>query len=454
MKVRNSYKALMLAMAVLTACSTGEQAGEKSKAIKEISKVETVKTDYSIPEKLESVSKYKDGYTPAQTMQFRNTYGPTSAITADDIGSYASTHLSEVVKSAVVHRQGNVSHLESEISEEIADVAASTILGTMTLKEMMDDERSRMKAITVIHDGKIVYEDYRGIRDWDNHLWASATKIFTGTLLHIAEEEGLVNLQANVPTYLTDLKGTAWDNVKVEDALHMRAGLDISESRLGSSPTHPTTMLYAITGGHPSYAGQTLLDAVKKSERNQDAGERFEYASINTHVGTLILQEVYNMPIEDLISTKIWSKTGMEGDAVLGLSEGGEPMSFGAFAARLRDLGRFGMLFTPSWDVVANEQVVSDSYFGKAKAASKPEAYGNDYMSQRLTNDFGETGFGASYQWDAVFEDGDLYKSGRTGQCLYVSPETNTVVVWYSSAYQAEVWVHAYAREIVKQMYR
>ena len=144
----------------------------------------------------------------------------------------------------------------------------------------------------------------------------------------------------------------------------------------------------------------------------------------------------------------------MEGDAVLGLTVSGEPSSPGAFAARLRDLARFGMLFTPSWNVVANKRVVSKNYFAKAKAAAKPNIYGEDYMSKRLINDFGEDGFGASYQWDAVFRDGDLYKSGRTGQCLYVSPETDTVVVFFSSSYQAEVWVHAYAREIVKQLFR
>ena len=50
--------------------------------------------------------------------------------------------------------------------------------------------------------------------------------------------------------------------------------------------------------------------------------------------------------------------------------------------------------------------------------------------------------------------DGDLYKSGRTGQGLYISPETDTVVVWYSSAYKAEIWIHQYAREIVGQLFR
>jgi len=48
-----------------------------------------------------------------------------------------------------------------------------------------------------------------------------------------------------------------------------------------------------------------------------------------------------------------------------------------------------------------------------------------------------------------------LPDSGVTANDIgYVSPETDTVVVWYSSAYKAEIWVHAYAREIVKQVFR
>ncbi len=57
-----------------------------------------------------------------------------------------------------------------------------------------------------------------------------------------------------------------------------------------------------------------------------------------------------------------------------------------------------------------------------------------NYLSKRLQSHFGEKSIGASFQWDAVFADGDLYKSGRTGQGLYVSSETDTVIVWFSSA--------------------
>jgi CubicO group peptidase (beta-lactamase class C family) len=53
-----------------------------------------------------------------------------------------------------------------------------------------------------------------------------------------------------------------------------------------------------------------------------------------------------------------------------------------------------------------------------------------------------------------VFPDGDLIKTGRGGQVIYVSPETDTVVVWFSASYQSSLWVDHYAREIVKQVFR
>jgi len=57
-------------------------------------------------------------------------------------------------------------------------------------------------------------------------------------------------------------------------------------------------------------------------------------------------------------------------------------------------------------------------------------------------------------QWDAVFEDGDLYKSGKNGQCIYVSPKKDMAVVWFSSAYDNSLWLPIYARAIVKQLFR
>ncbi|MFD3189349.1 serine hydrolase domain-containing protein [Sedimentitalea sp. HM32M-2] len=413
------------------------------------------RSEFTIPTELKSVREGRGGFSAEQSQLYRQAYDGETLTTSGDAGNYAASRLSENLLTAIVHRYGPVSELSYNLMPDVGDVRATTILGTMTLKEMMQDERSRFKAIAVIHKGQIVFEEYIGIRDWDNHLWASATKILVGTLAHIANEQGLIDLDETVSHYVPELEDTSWADIKVADVLHQRSGLDISESRLGSSPDHPVSLFYAIGFGDPNLPeGLSLMEALKKVEVDVEPGTRFEYASLNTYVTTLVLQNVTERPFEDLVTEHIWSQAGMEGDGVLGLTVSGEPSSPGAFAARLRDLARFGMLFTPSWSVVADERVVSEAYFTKAQAAADPAIYGEDYMSQRLVNDFGQVGFGASYQWDAVFPDGDMYKSGRTGQCLYVSPDTDTVVVYYSSSYQAEVWVHAYAREIVNQLFR
>jgi hypothetical protein len=143
----------------------------------------------------------------------------------------------------------------------------------------------------------------------------------------------------------------------------------------------------------------------------------------------------------------------MEGDTELGLSPSGEPSAFGIFASRLRDLARYGMLFTPSWNVVSNEQVIADDYLPKVYAAAKQGDYTGN-LGDRMIADFGDLDLGASYQWDAVVPDGDIYKSSRGGQAIYISPQTDTVVVYFSESYRSSLWVHAYAREIVHQVFR
>ena len=426
---------------VLSGASSSESASKSDK-------------EYTIPADVNPVWKWKDGYSHEETIYYRRAYTGEAAQEAGDIGSYAARNLSEVLPTAIIHRDGPVVMLECEPMPEIANVVATTDLGTMTLGEMMKDPRSRFKAIAVVHKGKLVFEEYIGIRPWENHLWASSTKSIVGLLAHQMAEEGLLDLSAPVSTYLPELKETAWSKVPVEAVLHHRSGLDIGEGSLGK-PGHPTTLFYAtMTGGAALPKDASLMDAVKKATKIAEPGQVFEYASINTYVLGITLEKITGKPVHDLITERIWSKVGMEGDALLALSPSGEPSIHGLFGSRLRDMARYGMLFTPSWKVVAKKRVVSETYLPKVYAASKPEIFAGNNLGDRMIKGFGDIGMGESYQWDAVFPDGDIYKSGRTGQCLYISPETDTVVVWFSSTYQSTLWVHAYAREIVKTVFR
>jgi hypothetical protein len=52
----------------------------------------------------------------------------------------------------------------------------------------------------------------------------------------------------------------------------------------------------------------------------------------------------------------------VEGDMLVGMAPDGTAQAYGFLNARLRDLARYGMLYTPSWASAAREQIVSDSY--------------------------------------------------------------------------------------------
>lgn len=419
--------------------------GYKNKPV-EKSKTET--TEY-IP-----VWKFRNGYSAEETLYFRKSYTNSSAIKADDVGSYANLHVSEVLSSAVVQREGNVLWMESNPMTEIEKVVATTNLGTMTLRELMDHPASRMKGIAVVHKGELVYENYIGMRPNDNHIWASAAKSLNGLIIDQLETEGLIDLNKSVSFYLPELSLTEWAGVSVADVLHQRSGLDIREASLGET-NHPTTKFYAtFSGGPDGVPDASFMSSVLEAKKLREPGELFEYSSINSFVLGMIIERITEQPFHNVISERIWSKAGMEGDALLGLSPTGEPSAFGIFSSRLRDLARYGLLYTPSWHLVANEPVVSENYLQKVYEASNPDIFPGNNMGDRMIRDFGNWGMGASYQWDAVFMDGDLYKSGRNGQALYISPDTDTVVVWFSTVPNSSLWVHAYAREIVEQVFR
>ncbi|MTI44530.1 class A beta-lactamase-related serine hydrolase [Roseibium hamelinense] len=370
---------------------------------------------------------------------------------AIDAGVYANMRLSENLPTEVIHRDGKVSEFDYEIDESIAEVTANTSLGFLSLANMISDPRSRMQAILVVRGGKIVFEAYIGMRPWDNHVWQSAAKPLNGLLLHQLVEEGLVDLDHPVSAYVPDLQATVWEDVPVWSVLHQRSGLDVGELQYGQ-PGHPVTEFYQAAAGGPDVGpGSSYMESLKAVKKQAEPGTSYRYSSLNAWAVASICEHVAQKTFGELVSERVWRKTGMEGDALLGLSPKGESTAFAILSSRLRDFARFGVLFTPSWRSLATERVVPESYLSSVYAATRPEIFADDYMGKRINQGFGEIGTGQSYLWDAVLPDGDLYKMGRLGQALYISPSTDSVVVWFSAAYKNALWLHPFAREIVLQ---
>ena len=413
---------------------------------------------YTVPNDLTPVSNWVQGFTAKQAEHYRTVYTAPDIFIGNDTTAFAYLNLSEVVPTAVIRRGGPISELKIEKMPEIGDVVATTDLGTMKLKEAMADPRSRLQAIAVLHKGKIVYEEYLGMPRESQHLWSSTAKTLTGLLVYQLVEEGLIDLQAPVSSYLDFTKGSPIGAIKVEDVLHMRSGINFEENQVNrTNPEHPVSWAFAAAlspRGVP--AGQSLREIIVKVPATDPPNKKYGYSTFNTTIMVWIIEKVTGKPWNQVLSERVWKKAGMGNDALVALSPSGEILAGGIFTGTLRDFMRYGLLYTPSWKKVAKERIVPEGFFKAAYEAANPDIYLGGDQGPDMVKRFSATGapIGNAYQWDAVFEDGDLYKSGLCGQALYVSPETDTVVVYFSTTWQNSQAMVPYTREIVKQVFR
>ncbi|MDG1691332.1 MAG: hypothetical protein P8I95_04080, partial [Alphaproteobacteria bacterium] len=66
-----------------------------------------------------------------------------------------------------------------------AKISATTHLGEMTLAQALTHEKGGARGMIVVHRGKIVFESYPNMSQFDSHLWASVAKPTAALLVEI-----------------------------------------------------------------------------------------------------------------------------------------------------------------------------------------------------------------------------------------------------------------------------
>ncbi len=166
-------------------------------------------------------------------------------------------------------------------------------------------------------------------------------------------------------------------------------------------------------------------------EAHRPAGEAFEYTSPNTFILGWIAESISGQPYADMISTEIWQKMGAEADGIIVAPRRGVPIASGGISSTLRDMARFGLLFTPSGRAGV-QPIISDAYLKKIQEGGRPEIFVADGDEEKKRID-GELPRHNTYQWDFVMQDGDFFKGGFGGQGLYVSPSRDLVIAFFGS---------------------
>lgn len=395
------------------------------------------------------VATAKHGFSSESAYQLRQGFSWETAYGTGDHNLYSFLHWEEFVDHNSIARMGSVSTLEPAPLPSLGEIQSASSLGEMTLDAVVRDPRSRIQGFVVVQHGKVLYEAYPGMREWDHHLWFSVSKTITALLLGLLEEEGKIDVEKTVESYLSEFAQTNWRGIRVIDVLDMASGLDILESEQArNAPGNSVNYFFMQEIGFaegPLTSDQILQTVGKRG----DAGQVFEYSSLNTRVLGMIVERVAKQRMADLITERVWSKLGAEGDALVALNPQGQAGMYGLFSSRLRDLARYGMLYTPSWNRISAERVVSQSLLSKIQTGCRPHIFEN-----RAPERLGESDHFRprcnSRQWDAVFDDGDIYKGGARGQGLYVSPSRDLVVAWFSTTAE-QGWQH-YARAIAQSL--
>ncbi len=297
--------------------------------------------------------------------------------------------------------------------------------------------RGPVSGIVVVLGGRIVYQRYPRMRPGQRHFMMSVTKAFTSALAGILEQRGVLDLSAPVDAVVTELAGSGWAGVPTRDVLGMASGIGCPGDNTpgaGTNPDHPFYRFEATLGWRPAGDGPlpSPYEFVAGLPAGRPPGQRYEYVSANTFVLSWLIERATGLPFAEVLRREIWSQAGFEAPAQLSGSAAGAPGSHGGLSITLRDLARFGLLFTPSSGLVSDADIITARHLRLIQAGGRPELHDHDPagLPHYITAAYGPELPPASRQWNFAMADGDLFKGGHGGQGLYISPGRDLVIAF------------------------
>jgi len=374
-----------------------------------------------------------NAYSLEEANAFREQWTADNWDEGGELMRYVFLNMTEFWKHSVIHKGSTVRELPVKHRQDVANFLTKTDSGETSLEHYVNN--STVNGALILHRGNIVFEEYPRMRRQDKHLYMSVSKGHAATLIALLEDREQIDVSAGVETYLPSLSESGWAGVSVLDVLDMASGIGCLEGEEGAYD-NPDRCYYQYEAslGWLRATEATLdstFDYMQTLKAHRPAGEAFEYTSPNTFILGWLAESISGKPYAEMLSTEIWQNMGAESDAVIVAPRRGVPIASGGISSTLRDMARFGLLFTPSGRTGV-QPLVSDAYLNKIQTLGRPEIFvANGDADERLVD--GELPRHNTYQWDFVMEDGDFFKGGYGGQGLYISPSRDLVVAFFGT---------------------
>jgi CubicO group peptidase (beta-lactamase class C family) len=360
-------------------------------------------------------------YTTQETFAIHDSIQKSRWDIGGSLSKYSFRYMSEFFPVGVINKALQTYEFRSNPKKSIDNINVTSKSEKLSLEQYLN--KRHISSFIVVHKGSVVYEKYFSMLPEDQHTLQSITKVITSLLITNLINEKKINIDHSIDKYITELKGSDWDGITVRDILHMRSGMDSKsidfESGPFTNPQHKNYQLESALGAVPK-ADNTPISAyefIKGLKKDKDAGLAAEYSNINTFVLGWLAEKVTRKRYVDLVSERIWKPMGASSNAYVCLSDKGLAWTHGGISATLRDLARFGTLFTKSEIQKRKESLISFSQIKEmfdAKPIEDPIAP-----------------FKWAYQWD-IASNGIIMKGGFGGQVLLVHPEKEIVIAYFN----------------------
>ena len=258
-------------------------------------------------------------------------------------------------------------------------------------------DRSQTQALIVQRQGKIVYERYgEDVKQGLNVNGMSMAKSVIAILIGIAIDNELINSEKDpISIYLPELTSSKYNRVEIRDLLRHTSGIQSSNRDLQDTLNNKLLNL----------STRDLLFSDDKS---------FSYDNMNYHLLMLILQRLYQKPINEIIEAKVWQSLRLE-DASMVTSTG-----YCCLFATAKSWLAIGNLF-----LNPNNTIVSKTWLDKmVQDALLPKSFYVQATEKSVGNSYGYHIYSGFNNLPEIF-----WIEGLGLQVIMINPKTQTIVV-------------------------
>ncbi len=223
--------------------------------------------------------------------------------------------------------------------------------------------RAGSQCLVVTKDGELVGEWYwGGFGPSTEREVFSVTKSITSTLVGIAQDRGLLDIDDRASNYIEAWQGTPSEDVTIRNLV---------SNDSGRFQDFDTDYVQMALGADDKTGFSIALD------QQHEPGTQWVYNNAAIQTLEAILEEATGQPVHAFAEEALFEPIGMRSS--ISTDPAGNTLTFMGAQASCLDLARFGLLFLRegAWD---GEQVVSAEWVAEATAPSQELNEGYGYL--------------------------------------------------------------------------